>query len=443
MALPPGPRLPAFWQTLHWVVRPTDFLDECRREFGDCFRLRFVALGDIVFVADPALIKEVFTGDPDTFRAGEANAVLEPVVGSRSILLLDGQEHLRERRLLLPAFHGERMRAYGELMAAIAQRELDRWPLDAPFALQPRMAAVTLEVILSAVFGLEEGGRRDELRARLRTMIEGSRSRIGMLPILREDYGDWSLGGRFRLRVRAVDELLLAEIRERRADPRATERDDILSLLLQARDEDGEPMGDHELRDELMTMLVAGHETTATSLAWTFERLVRHPDVLARLLAEIEAGEDDAYLDAVIKETLRLRPILPIVARKLSRDVQLGGYELPEGFVVAPCIYLTHRRADVYPDPDAFRPERFLERPADGYSWLPFGGGVRRCLGAAFATYELKVVLRTILPQVRLRADVAGDEEVVRGGITFVPRHGARVVLAERVRPARKASLAA
>ncbi len=434
MALPPGPALPPVLQTLRWIARPASTMVRCQRRYGDCFTLRLVTAGDVVLVSDPAAIKQIFTGDPEVLRAGEANVVVEPVLGSRSILLLDGAEHLRERRLMLPAFRGERMQAYADSIERIAEREFDRWPLGQPFRLHPRLTAITLEVILSTVFGMEEGERRAELRRRVLRMIHRSRSRIGMLPVLRDDHGRYSPGGMFRALVREIDEPLLAEIADRRAGRAGygPGSDDVLSLLLQARDEDGSPMSDATLRDELMTLLVAGHETTGTSLAWTFERLLRHPRALAALEAEIEDGGEE-YLDAVIRESLRLRPVLPIVARRCAAPYELLGHELPVGTIVSPCIFLTHRRADLYPEPEAFRPERFLGRAPDTYAWLPFGGGVRRCLGAGFALLEMRIVLRTILRRASLRvpADPAG-EPIVRGGITLMPRRGSLVALERR-----------
>jgi cytochrome P450 len=439
-ALPPGPRLPAAIQMGEWIVRPIPFLERCKRRYGDFFTVRFL-FGSVVFVANPEIIKEVFKGDPDTFHAGEGNATpLEPLVGQHSVLLLDGPEHLRQRKLMLPSFHGERMQRYGPLMAEITEREVERWPVGRPFGLRPRTQAITLEIIMRTVFGIEDAGRLERLRDGLGRMLDIGMHRTALagiaVPALRTTIGR-RVWARFQ-RLRAeVDEVLFDEIARRRAAPDAADRDDMMSILLQARDEEGKPMTDQELRDELMTLLVAGHETTATALAWAFYLLLRHPKELARLEAEIEEGESDEYLDAVIKETLRVRPVIPGVIRKLTRPVELNGYELPAGTRVAPNIYLTHRRPDVYPEPERFRPERFLEHAADTYSWIPFGGGIRRCLGASFATYELKIVIPTILQQLRLRAADARPEPIRRRAITFVPERDARVVVEGfRKRPA-------
>ena len=427
IALPPGPRYPRVLQTLGWGVRPMPFLERCQERYGDIFTVRIAHQGTWVMVAHPDMVKQVFTGDPAVFHAGEGNVILRPLVGSNSVLQLDDAPHMAQRKLLLPPFHGERMQRYGDLLTEIAEREIDGWPTGAPFALWPRMQAITLEVILRAVFGLEEGERLEALRTRLRGVLEASTStqtmallafigpeRVTRLPMVRRELDP-------------VDDLIYAEIRERRHDPNVADREDILSLLVGARHEDGEPMSDDELRDELVTLLVAGHETTATSLAWSLERLVRHPDKVARLRDEVATGED-AYLDAVCKETLRLRPVLPLVARVLKQEVEIGGYQLAAGVTVTPCIHLIHRRPDVYPEPRRFRPERFLEQPAGTYTWIPFGGGVRRCLGATFALFEMKQVLSSIVSRVELRPAVGAGERVTRRAITLSPARGAEVV---------------
>src|SRR5688500_1914566 len=401
MSLPPGPRSPAPVQMWQWIARPIPFLTSVSRRYGDFFTLRFV-VGPIVFVADPQAIKQVFRGDPEVFHAGEANATpLEPLMGRNSVLLLDGPEHLRQRKLMLPSFHGERMQRYGALMEEIAGREIERWPVGEPFGLRPRTQAITLEIIMRTVFGIHDAQRLARLGERLGAMLDiGMQSRALAaiaIPPVRKTIGR-GLWNRF-LRLRAAaDAEIYDEIARRRQATDIAERDDVLSILLQAHDEDGRPMTDQELRDELMTLLVAGHETTATTLAWAFDLLLRHPAELERLTAEMEAGDGTDYLDAVIKETLRIRPVVPGVVRVLTAPVQLNGFELPAGVRVAPNIYLTHRRPDVYPEPERFRPERFLgEGGPDTYSWIPFGGGIRRCLGASFALYELKMVIPAIV----------------------------------------------
>jgi cytochrome P450 len=377
------------------------------------------------------VIKQIFTGDPDVLHAGEANATpLEPLMGKNSVLLLDGPEHMRQRKLMLPSFHGERMQRYGGLMREITEEEIRSWPTGEPFPLRPRTQAITLEIIMRAVFGIEDAERLDQLRERLGRLLD-----IGMKPValasvvlapLRRTVGrrTWS---RFQELRGDVDEVLYDEIARRRTVSDIAERSDVLSVLLQARDEEGKPLTDVELRDELITLLVAGHETTATTLAWAFDLLLRHPPELARLRSEIDTNEGDEYLDAVIKETLRIRPVVPGVVRKLTAPLEIGGRVFPAGIRLAPNIYLTHRRADVYPEPARFNPERFLNRPADTYSWLPFGGGIRRCLGASFALYELKVVIPTIIRNVTLQAVGDRPEPIRRRAITFVPARDAMV----------------
>jgi len=408
------------------------FMERCQQRYGDIFTLKIAHEGNWVMLAHPDMVKQVFTGDPAVFHAGEGNVVLRPLVGSNSVLQLDDGPHMAQRKLLLPPFHGERMQRYGDLLTEIAEGEIDEWPSGSSFALWPRMQAITLEVILRAVFGLEEGPRLEALRTRLRQVLEASTNTSTMALLALIGPERVTRLPMFRRELDPVDELIYAEIRERRDDPGVAEREDILSLLVQARHEDGEPMSDEELRDELVTLLVAGHETTATSLAWAIERLVRHPDKLQRLRDEVAAGEGD-YLDAVCKETLRLRPVLPIVARVLKKDVEIGGYNLPAGATAAPCIHLIHRRPDIYPEPRAFRPERFIEKPAGTYTWIPFGGGVRRCLGATFALFEMRQVLSSIVARVDLSPAVPSGERVTRRAITLSPAKGTEVVATQRV----------
>jgi cytochrome P450 family 135 len=437
MTLPPGPTLPRPITVARFILQPTRFLDDCRRRYGDLFTVRLSAQRTVVITSDPELVREVLTGDPNLLRAGEGNVVLRPLLGSSSVLTLDGPQHLRQRRLLLPPFHGERMRHYGELMREVAERHVARWPVGSAFPTQPRMQAITLEVILRAVFGAEDERRLEQLAAPLRRLLDatGSRLRLLLLQATSSERGPRSPWGRFRALIEPGDRVIMEQIHARRSAP---ERDDVLSLLLAARDEDGRPLSDAELRDELMTLLVAGHETTATALSWTLERITRHPDVMARLFEERREGGDE-YLDAVIKETLRLRPVVPAVVRCLAEPMELGGRTLPAGVNIAPSIYLLHRRPDLYPEPEAFRPERFLDRPPGTYEWIPFGGGIRRCLGASFALFELRVVLSTILARAQLAPARSRGERVTRRAVTFTPARGGRI-LVERLRPAPAAS---
>lgn len=438
--LPPGPPLPRWAQTLGFLLLPARFVEGCRRRYGDV--VSFGSLFDpcFVMVFDPEVVKQVFRGSPDRLRAGEANAVLGPVLGECSVLLADGAEHLRQRRLLLPPFHGERMRAYEAVMRGAADRAIDSWPVGEPFELLPSMHGLTLEVMMRAVFGVDAGPREEELGRALRAMIDPVATRLGVLvmALSRGRRGNRGAVARFEERRRRVDELIYEEISSRRAAPDLEEREDVLSMLLLARDEDGEGMSDVELRDELVTLLVAGHETTATGLAWALELLLRNPPVLARLRATLADGEE-RYLDAVIKETLRVRPVIAGVGRVVREEpFAVGGYLIPPGIEINPSIAAIHRRADRYPDPRAFSPERFLGDDApDTYTWLPFGGGTRRCLGASFATFEMRVVIDRVLERARLAPVGPRPEKGVRKGITFVPARGVRVVQADPPQAAR------
>jgi cytochrome P450 len=436
--LPPGPTSPPLLQAMRWVQWPLPFLDECERRFGETFTLHFPSAPPIVFFTHPDAIKTIFTGDEEDLRAGEANYRLAPVLGRRSLLILDGREHLRERRLLQPPFHGDRMLAYGTVMRDIAASAVERWPIGRSFPLHSEMQGVTLDVILRTVFGLDEGPAKRDLRAALLDLLTLSSNPQLLLAAQQASGNGAGPATRFFAARERVDRLLFAEIAARRqAD--VTGRPDILSLLVRATYEDGRPLEDEALRDELMTMLVAGHETTATALAWSVSHVLGHPDVRARMVDEL-AGAGPApldpqrvtrleYLDAVCRETLRLTPIIPLVGRRLTRPMQIGGTDLPAGVVAAPCIYLAHRRPDRWPEPERFRPERFLETKPTPYEFLPFGGGVRRCLGMAFALVEMKIVLAEVLSRVELRTAPGYQVRVVRRSVTLAPSEGMPVVV--------------
>ena len=422
-ALPPGPRLPRAAQTAAWIARPGPFLMRAQRRYGDVFTLRIADQPPVVLLAHPDAVREVFTGDSAVLHAGKANVVLRPLLGHASVLLLDGPEHLRQRKLMLPPFHGSRMAGYRELIAQIAREHIAAWPRGSALALAPHMQAITLEVVLRVIFGLDADSARlaalrDRLRAMLRRIV-GPGSMLVMATAGPERIERSGVYGRW---MRPVDVLLQEQIDERRGAP----GEDVLSLLLAARDQDGAPMTDRELRDELMTLLVAGHETTATALSWTIERLTRLPGGWQALR---EGG--DEYADAAAKEALRLRPVLPLVLRSLQRPATIAGIDLEAGTLVAPSIYLVHRRPELYPDPAAFRPERFLGPEPQGgtYTWIPFGGGIRRCLGAAFALLEMRVVLAELAAAVDAAPADPAPERTVRRGITLIPRRGAEVVL--------------
>ena len=431
-AAPPGPSLPKWMQTAGFLLFPARWIDFCRRRYGDVVTFRSLFDPEFVMVFDVDLVKQVFRGGPDRLHAGEANALLGPVVGERSVLLLDGAEHLRQRKLLLPPFHGQRMRAYEQVMVEAADRAIDSWPTGEEFTLLPSMQALTLDVIVRAVFGVTDESRSDELKRRLRAMIAPIASRSGvLLLVLTGGRRGSGAGEDFARQRRAVDELIYEEIAARRGATDLAEREDVLSMLVLARDEGGSPMTDEELRDELLTLLVAGHETTATALAWAFELLLRNPEVLVRLGSSMESG-DDSYLAAVVKETLRIRPVISGIGRVVRGDepFDVGDYAIPPGIEINPSIAGIHRRSDRYPAASEFRPERFLGPDApDTYTWLPFGGGTRRCLGASFAEFEMRTVIRRVLERTDLRPVGRRPERGVRRGITFVPRKGVRVRL--------------
>jgi cytochrome P450 len=407
--LPPGPSAPPALQTWEWLARPTVLLRRSAARFGVPFTLR-TAWTDapMVVVSDPADVRAVFTASPDVLTAGESSSFLEPFVGPNSILILDGPPHLRQRKLMLPPFHGDRMRAHRDLIARLAAAEVERWPTGTPFATHPRMQALTLDVIMRVVFGAE----LPELRAAIRRTLDMTMSlpRALFFSLTGNDLG-------FRRAIAEVEGQLTAVVRERREQPGRAIVDELIAA----------GSSDDELRDQLVTLLAAGHETTAGALAWALERLARHPGVLARL-----RDDEPGYADAVVKEVLRTRPVLTVAARKLRRPLTVAGWELPAGVHVAPCIYLTHRRPELYPEPTAFRPERFLgDQAPDSYAWIPFGGGVRRCVGAAFAAMEMSEVLRAVAARVTLRPDRPQSERMRRRSVTLTPERWSRVI-AER-----------
>ncbi len=429
-------------QTLRWSFRPLPFMQQCRERYGDAFSVKFAGFQrPMVMISDPAAIKALYTERAHGLPPGR-EVVLTPIVGPHSVLVIEGADHLAHRKLMLPAFHGERMRSYAPLVEEIVAAEIDSWPLDERFAIHPRMQAVTLEVILRVVFGVAEGPRLERLRRMLTEVLEETASPFTQLiGLASRRFGGQGPWAKFEGKLRAVDELLYAEIAERRAAEDFEGRDDMLSVLMQARFEDGEGMGDEDLRDQLMTLLLAGHETTATALAWTFDLLLRHRRELARLRESLEAGEDE-YLRATISESLRLRPVVPLAGRRLNTELEVDGLSLPVGTDVTPAIWLAHTRAESFPEPFAFRPERFLGEPPDTYAWIPFGGGIRRCLGAAFAEFEMRIVLREVLGRCELRKADPRPEKIGRRNITLSPKAGTPVVLTAR-HPARERELVA
>jgi cytochrome P450 family 135 len=411
-----------------------------REEIGSAFSVRFLGFErPMVLISDPAAVKALYTERRNGLPPGRAFA-LEPVLGARSVLLLEGAEHIARRRLMLPPFHGERMRSYEGVVGEVVSAEIDSWPLGREFPIHSAMQSITLEVILRAVFGIADGPRLDRLRLLLRDILaETGSTRAQLQGLLARRRGSDPLAG-VRSRLGQVDEALLAEIAEHRLRPDLEVRDDILSMLMTASFEDGTAMDDHELRDQLMTLLLAGHETTATALAWTFDLLLRHPTELGRLRGSLEAGEE-AYLKATIAESLRLRPVIPLAGRRLAEDLVTDDLELPAGTDVTASIWLTHTDPGLYPEPLAFRPERFIEAAPETYAWIPYGGGVRRCLGAAFAEFEMRIVLREVLTRCELRKADPRPEKTGRRNITLSPRAGTPVVVESR-RPAREPAFA-
>jgi len=447
--LPPGPALPAFVQSLNWVYRPIPWMRSLAARYGDYATVRAPGHAPVVFVTDPEAIQQVFAASADELHAGEGNAILLPLVGQNSLLLLDGNRHRRERKLLMPPFHGERMQAYADVMRQVTDQVAASWRQRRKVTLLSEFQQITLDIILRAVFGLNEGAAMDDFRNLMRQTLQ-SVIRPAALLLVRGDgtmraerllraLGPLTPWNRFQSLKAKVDARLHSEIRARRQQP--TGGVDILSLLLSARDEKGELMGDDELRDEMMTLVVAGHETTAVSLAWAVYLLHANPDALARARAELGkvvgpravTARDVPqleYLDACIKESMRLQPVLPLVARVVrGGPYRLGPYELPEGTAITPCIYLTHRRPDLWSEPARFRPERFLDAKPPPHHFFPFGGGLRRCIGMAFAQFEMKIVLAQLLRR-EMKLPDGYQGRMRRRGITFAIEDGLPVTFA-------------
>ena len=427
--LPPGPRMPRALQAVGWAKRPYPFMKSCQERYGDLFTLRILHSGTWVFLCDPEDVKKVFTAPAGTLGVALANPLLEPVLGPRSVMLMEEPAHMTRRRLMLPPFHGKRMGTDAEMMAAATREEVARWPRGEPFELWPHMQAITQEVIMRSVFGSGDGARLGRLRGLLHELTRALNEprRLSMAAALGPRWLSRESG--FRAAMAPVEEALLEEVdRRRRAGENGHK--DIVSILIDARYEDGSAMSERDLRDELMTLLTDG--PTSSSLAWVFERLLRHREKLARLQAEVVAGEEDSYMDAVVQETLRLCPPVPVVVRRLLKPMELGGYELPAGTTVAPCVYLIHRNEEIYPQPRHFLPERFLEQPPGTYTWIPFGGGTRRCLAASYAELEMKRVLRTVLGEVELRPADSDSEHARRSAISFSPDKRGRVIAEPR-----------
>lgn len=440
--LPPRPKTSHFLQLIQWTANPLKVLEQSKKAYGDPFSLEFRKGHPFVFLSDPDSIQEILSHDRANFDSGRGNYILLPIVGENSILLLDGTEHSRQRRLILPSFHGEKIRRYGEIMAEVTQKVTQKWEKKKPFSIRSSMQEITLEVIMEAVFGISNSERHRQLKTRLTKTLEltgGSvlRSSLLFFPALQKDFpgSPWR---NFIQRQQSIHDLLQSEIDERRTNHN-TQGNDILSLLMSARDEAGNPLSDSELRDQLITLLFAGHETTATALAWAFYWIHKFPEVREKLLTELQTVSDVSdikalnqlsYLDAVCKETLRIYPVAIITFPRITKSsVTIGNYEYPPETILAPCIYLLHHREDIYPNSKQFQPERFLEREFSNYEFMPFGGGIRRCVGDAFAPMEMKIVLATILKQYQLTLAEKQFVKPVRRGVTVAPAGGIKMVI--------------
>jgi cytochrome P450 len=434
--LPPGPRLPKLASTMIWMKRPFALMDYCAKKYGEPYRFDLAGFPPIVMTYTPEIVRQVFADDGTTFAAGKFNQGLAALLGDKSVLMLDGAEHIRHRKLLMPPLHGERMQRYGEAMLAATDRAIDGWSRGPVFALHPHMQDVTLRIIINTVFGIAAGPRFEEMARRMKRILELGSWPPLLIPFVQVDLGAQSPWGKFKRAVAAGDEYLYGEIRERRrTGARGT---DVLSLLLDARDEQGAPMSDVELRDELSTLLIAGHETTATALAWAVRWTLATPGLADRLRGDIDAARradgtarltasraaELPLVDAICREALRLNPVVPLVGRILERPARVAGYDLPAGTPVACSIYLAQRRADVYPDPTRFDPSRFLGKKLSPQEFFPFGGGVRRCVGMAFALYEMRIVLARIFERAELTLANRRPIREERRSITLMPADG-------------------
>lgn len=434
--LPPGPALSVQQQTFAWLARPYDFLRECAQNLGDCFTIQLQGWAPHVVVADPRLLRDIFLADNDVLLAGCGNALLRPFLGTNSLLILDGQRHMQQRKLLLPPFHGERMRLQGSIIQSLTRQALARWPRDEVVALQEPLLDLSLETILHVVFGVgSDHSRHVEIKALLAELLRVISTGVA---VSTTQHTPSVAQQRLQSTLASIDTLLHDEVTSRRGN---TGGGDILTMLLQCRDEQGEGFTHDELRDQLLTLTLAGHETTATSLAWALQLLDANESASTRLEAELATVADDAppdalaklpYLNAVCQETLRLRPVVPVVSRWAKEPFQLGAWLLPATTFVVPSIFLTHQRPDLYPEPEAFRPERFLEKQFSPYEYLPFGGGVRRCIGMAFASYQMKIVLATILRSCRVVQGSPGPVRGVRRSVVVAPMAGCRVRINQR-----------
>lgn len=430
-SLPPGPRIPSPVQSMLLAKRPVAFLQTCRRRFGRAFTLTAAPLGRAVYVWDPRDIRAIFRGDPEVFRVAGVREAHKLVMGPKSLLLQDGERHLHDRKMMSPQLHGAHLQDYHELVTQAVEREVATWPLGVPFALRPRLHLITLDVIVRVVFGTGgDQARLVRMRDALADLFEVNPTLVVAVPAVRHNLGPWSPWGKFVRVRRAVDDLIDEEILRQR---RSERREGVLGVLVEGRDEEGRPLTDDHIHDQLMTLLLAGQETTASALAWAFERLTHNREAYERLVSSLDAGEDD-YLQAVIQETLRARPILSVTPRWLGVDTDITGRRLPAGTVLCIAALLTQWNAEEYPEPERFVPERFLGKPADPTTFVAFGGGIRRCMGAALSQVEMSTVLRMVLERFELRASRSDDERITTHHITLTPARGAEVVALRRHR---------
>ncbi|MBE9200768.1 MULTISPECIES: cytochrome P450 [unclassified Nodularia (in: cyanobacteria)] len=443
LQLPDGPKNHPWLQTYRWLTSPLEYMEDCAKSYGDIFTLRVGPLfTPQVFVSNPEAIQQIFNTDPKHLDCGAAAGFQSPLLGNQSLLSLDGKPHQRQRKLLTPPFHGERMLAYGDLIRDISQQVTNQWQVGETVSVLSSMQAISFQVILKAVFGLAEGPRYEKLKQLLIAILNPKkpilRSMLVIFPSLRRDLGAWSHWGEFLRLRQQIDELIYAEIQERQAQSDSS-RTDILSLMMATRDEAGKPMTDVELRDELMTLLLTGQETTATALTWALYWIHHQPEVREKLLPEIDSlGENSdsnaifrlPYLNAVCAETLRLYPVtMLLLSRLVKSPLQIGEYQFAPGTLLIPCVYLTHHREDLYPDSQTFKPERFLERQFSSSEYIPFGGGNRRCIGMAFALFEMKLVLATVLSKWQMELADSQPVQPIRKGILFGPKGGVPMVI--------------
>lgn len=435
MTLPPGPHIPTIVSTYRLIKHPYRFLLNCHRKYGDIFTVPMVRFNQIVYLADPDLVKEIFTVQAKKLTSGESTSFLEPFLGENSLLLLDGHEHTRQRKLLMPAFHGERIQLFGDLMRESAEEMVAGWPAGSVITLCAEMQQITLRVIVESIFGPAMSRRMPEILEMVRGFVNVP-PLLTFLPFLRIDLGQWSAWGRFLAWRRRLDSFLYAEIERRRQVPKEPPAD-VLDLILMSRDEGGDAMSPKEIRDQLLTLLIAGHETTAVSLTWFFATLLRNPAVMEKLLSEQRAITGGApvsaqmlpqmrYLEAAIKESMRINNLFPAVIRKTTEPIEIGGFQLPAGTSIAPCNLLVHLSPKLYPEPEQFRPERYLD-DTHPFGWFPFGGGPRRCIGMNFALFEMKMLLATILPRVEMELLPGQSFYPKRMMLTMAPPTGVQV----------------